>query len=123
VNLYKKRERGIQFLLDNPKCASRIPAVYKVKHIIHEAVRFWEFYQKNPQMTRKELANKFDISLNKVFVLKSLMRKLPPDFIKIMNNCQNEKFLQKIGRQKLEKIIQMNCLKERRKAIQRLMNS
>lgn len=121
INFYKRLKTGYQLYLDNPTSQSRLPNCFKYKNIIDEALNLWAFYKKNPQKTRKELAQHFQISKNKVYVLKALIRELPPDFIRTFKDCEDKRLLRTLGREKLLGIIKLNSITKRRKMINDLL--
>ena len=121
INFYKRLKTSYQLYLDNPTSQNRLPNCFKYKNIIQEALDLWAFYKKNPKKTRKELAHHFQISQNKVYVLKTLIRELPPDFIRTFKDCEDKRLLRTLGREKLLKIIKLAPIRERRDAINRLL--
>ena len=121
INLYKRLKTALHIHLDNPASRRQIPFCYKHNNIIQEALDVWDFSKKNPQKTRKELAQHFQISQNKVYVLKCLIRSLPPEFIQIFKDCQNKRLLRTLGREKLLGIIKLNSITKRREMINDLL--
>ena len=114
INFYKRLKTSYQLFLDNPTSQNRLPNCFKYKNIIQEALGLWEFYKKNPKKTRKELAQHFQISQNKVYVLKTLIRELPPDFIRTFKDCEDKRLLRNLGREKLLEIIKLDSITKRR---------
>jgi len=121
INLYKRLKTSLQIRLDNPRSARNIPFCYKHNNIIQEALDVWDFSKKNPKKTRKELAQHFQISKNKVYVLKCLIRNLPPEFIQTFKDCEDKRLLRVLGREKLLGIIKLNSITKRREMINDLL--
>ena len=107
INLSKRLKTSLQIRLDNPRSARNIPFCYKHNNVIQEALDVWDFSKKNPPKTRQELAQHFQISQNKVYVLKALIRELPPDFIRTFKDCEDKRTL---GREKLLEIIKLDSI-------------
>ena len=121
INFYKRLKTSYQLYLDNPASHNRLPNCFKYKNIIQEALDLWAFYKKNPKKTRKELAQHFQISKNKVYVLKTLIRELPPDFIRTFKDCEDKRLLRTLGREKLLEIVKMDSITKRREVIKELL--
>ena len=121
INFYKRLKTSYQLYLDNPTSQNRLPNCFKYKNIIHEAIDLWAFYKKNPKKTRKELAQHFQVSQNKVYVLKCLIRELPPDFIRTFKDCEDKRLLRTLGREKLLEIIKLDSITKRRAKIKELL--
>ena len=117
INYYKRLKTAFQIHLGS----NRLPNCFKYKNIIHEAIEISKYSKKNPQKTRDELAKDFQISKNKVFVLRALIRNLPPEFIRNFKDCEDKKLLRSFGREKLLKIAKLASATKRRKAINYLL--
>jgi len=121
INFYKRLKTSYQLYLDNPASRNRLPNCFQYKNIIQEALDLWAFSKKNPKKTRKELAQHFQISKNKVYVLKTLIRELPPDFICTFKDCEDKRLLRTLGREKLLEIIKLNSITKKREKIRELL--
>ena len=121
INFYKRLKTSYQLYLDNPTAQNRLPNCFKYKNIIQEALDLWVFSKKNPNKTRQELAQHFQISKNKVYVLKALIRELPPDFIRTFKDCEDKRLLRTLGREKLLEIIKLDSITKRREKIKELL--
>ena len=107
--------------LNSPDSQNPVPYCYKYKNIIHEALVLRKFSHKNPQKTREQLAEHFQITRNKVYILRRLLRNLPPEFIKSYQNCEDKKTLRYIGQEKLLKIAKLGSITKRRDKIRELL--
>ena len=123
INLYKRLKSALHIYLDNPTSKSRLPRCFRYKNIIHEAIDVWEFSQKNPQKTRKELAQCLQISQNKVYIMKTFIQRLPPEFIQNFKDCEDKKLLRILGREKLFEIAMKNFITKRRELIKELQQN
>ena len=107
--------------LNSPDSQSPVPHCYKYKNIIHEALVLRKFSHKNPEKTRVQLAEHFQITRNKVYILRRLLRNLPPEFIKSYQNCEDKKTLRNIGQEKFLKIAKLISITKRREKIKELL--
>ena len=81
---------------------------------------YGHFTRKTQKKTRKELTQHFQISKNKVYVLKTLIHELPPDFIRTFKDCEDKRLLRTLGREKLLEIIKLDSITKRREAINKM---